>query len=122
MYIVRAELSGSSTACATMLQKLTPTVLNPTDAVMSSQLLLYSATTSGKRVVLLLRHGQCCREGEGDELKALTIHGHKQADETARYIKGLFDNLKIPNQRALLHSTSRRARETAARIFEQMPR
>ena len=30
----------------------------------------------------MLRHGQCCHEGERDELKELTMHGHKQAEET----------------------------------------
>ena len=44
----------------------------------------------GYRQILLIRHGQCCHEGEHDELKALTAHGHKQAEETAAYLKALF--------------------------------
>lgn len=39
------------------------------------------AAQPGRRVILLLRHGQCCHEGESDELKELTPHGHKQAEE-----------------------------------------
>ena len=30
----------------------------------------------------MLRHGQCCHEGERDELKELTQHGHKQAEDS----------------------------------------
>ena len=75
----------------------------------------------GHRVLLLLRHGQCCHEGEHDERKALTSHGQKQADDSAQYIKALFDSGKLPGQRALLESTSRRARETAAKLILHMP-
>lgn len=32
----------------------------------------------------MLRHGQCCHEGERDELKELTPHGHKQAEDGQR--------------------------------------
>jgi len=64
----------------------------------------------------MLRHGQCCHEGERDELKELTQHGHKQAEDTARFISQLFAAGKLPSKRALLHSTSRRARETAAKL------
>jgi len=80
-----------------------------------------SASTLGRRVFLMLRHGQCCHEGEHDAVKELTQHGHKQADETARYIKDLFSTGKVPDRRALLHSTSRRARETAAKIIQILP-
>jgi len=55
----------------------------------------------------------------GDE--ALTAHGHKQAEDTAGYLKTLFDANKLPQQRAILHSTSRRARETAAKIPDVIP-
>lgn len=75
----------------------------------------------GYRQILLIRHGQCCHEGEHDELKALTAHGHKQAEATAAYLKALFDADKLSSQKALLHSTSRRARETAAKIPLQIP-
>lgn len=77
--------------------------------------------SSGRRVLLLLRHGQCCHEDEHDELKALTAHGHQQAEETARYIAQLFEAERVPRQRALLHSTSRRARETAAKLPQHLP-
>lgn len=77
--------------------------------------------TAGLRVLLLLRHGQCCHDHEGDELKGLTMHGHSQAEESARYVAGLFAAGKIPEQRALLHSTSRRARETAAKLPDHLP-
>lgn len=76
---------------------------------------------AGRRVLLLLRHGQCSHEGEYDELKALTAHGHQQADSTARYIKTLLDAGKLPARHALLHSTSRRARETAAKLPNHLP-
>ena len=116
MYLVRAGPKGGSAS-----DVMFPVNLTPPGG--SSQLFTSTVpAAAGKRVVLLLRHGQCCHEGEGDELKTLTLHGHKQAEETARYIKGLFDNIKLPAQRALLQSTSRRARETAAKIVEQMPR
>jgi broad specificity phosphatase PhoE len=49
-------------------------------------------------------------------MKALTVHGHQQAEASARFIKQLFDADKLPQTRALLHSTSRRARETAAKL------
>lgn len=71
---------------------------------------------AGRRVILILRHGQCCHEGEHDALKELTQHGHKQAEESARYISQLFAAGKLPAKRALLHSTSRRASETAAKL------
>jgi len=67
-------------------------------------------------VVLVLRHGQCCHEGEHDGLKELTWHGQQQADATARYIKAMVDAGKVPQPCGLLHSTSRRARETAAKL------
>ncbi|CAK9081413.1 Serine/threonine-protein phosphatase PGAM5, partial [Durusdinium trenchii] len=70
----------------------------------------------GRRIILMLRHGQCCHEGERDELKELTPHGHKQAEDTACFISKLFAMGKLPAKRALLHSTSRRARETAAKL------
>lgn len=63
-----------------------------------------------------MRHGQCCHEDETDELKALTEHGHKQAEDSAQYVAHLFASGKLPAKRALLHSTSRRARETAAKL------
>lgn len=75
----------------------------------------------GRRVILLLRHGQCQHEGQRDELKALTSHGHQQADESAKYVARLFETGGVPEQRALLHSTSRRARETAARLPVHLP-
>eukprot|EP00929_Paragymnodinium_shiwhaense_P064477 TRINITY_DN32286_c0_g1_i1.p1 TRINITY_DN32286_c0_g1~~TRINITY_DN32286_c0_g1_i1.p1 ORF type:complete len:529 (-),score=135.25 TRINITY_DN32286_c0_g1_i1:98-1684(-) len=75
----------------------------------------------GKRVVYLLRHGQCCHEGEADSLKELTQAGHKQAESSAQYLKELFEAGKLPMQRALLHSTSRRATETAAKIPQTLP-
>mmetsp|Transcript_120 Transcript_120/g.305 ORF Transcript_120/g.305 Transcript_120/m.305 type:complete len:360 (-) Transcript_120:387-1466(-) len=68
-----------------------------------------------------MRHGQCCHEDDGDELKALTEHGHQQAEASAVFVKWLFDNNKVPAKRALLHSTSRRARETAAKIPRLIP-
>jgi len=77
--------------------------------------------TSALRVLLLIRHGQCCHEGEADELKALTAHGHKQAGDTAQRLSHLFDGAKLPSQRALLQSTSRRARETAEHILQALP-
>jgi len=76
---------------------------------------------SGLRVLLLMRHGQCCHEDEGDELKALTDHGHRQAENSAQFVKWLFDAGKVPAKRALLHSTSRRARETAAKLPQHLP-
>eukprot|EP00440_Ansanella_granifera_P006264 gb/GFBE01006792.1/.p1 GENE.gb/GFBE01006792.1/~~gb/GFBE01006792.1/.p1 ORF type:complete len:359 (+),score=64.19 gb/GFBE01006792.1/:1-1077(+) len=69
----------------------------------------------------MLRHGQCCHEGEHDSLKELTTHGHKQAEDSARYIRGLFAASKLPAKRALLHSTSRRATQTAAKLPTEMP-
>jgi len=72
-------------------------------------------------VLLLLRHGQCCHEDEHDELKALTNTGQQQAEETAKHIAQLFSAGKVPAQRALLHSTSRRARETAAKLPAHLP-
>jgi phosphohistidine phosphatase SixA len=80
-----------------------------------------AANWTGRRVILLLRHGQCCHENETDEMKALTGHGHQQADETSRYIASLFAAGHLPPQRALLHSTSRRARETAAKLPQHLP-
>mmetsp|Transcript_35892 Transcript_35892/g.65874 ORF Transcript_35892/g.65874 Transcript_35892/m.65874 type:complete len:533 (-) Transcript_35892:151-1749(-) len=77
--------------------------------------------TMGQHVLLLIRHGQCCHDSEGDELKGLTQHGHQQADESARYVAQLFAASKLPEQRALLHSTSRRARETAAKLPNHLP-
>jgi len=44
------------------------------------------------------------------------VHGQRQAEASARYIAQLFAGGKLPATRILLHSTSRRARETAARI------
>jgi len=68
-------------------------------------------------VLLLLRHGQCCHDDDGtDSLKALTVHGHRQAEESAKHVARLFEAGHVPAQRALLHSTSRRARETAAKL------
>ncbi|CAE8649424.1 unnamed protein product, partial [Polarella glacialis] len=75
----------------------------------------------GRRVLLLLRHGQCCHEGEHDTLKELTMHGHRQAEESARYVAQLFQEGKLPAKRALLHSTSRRASETAAKLPPLIP-
>lgn len=75
----------------------------------------------GRRVLLLLRHGQCMHEHEHDEMKALTTAGHLQAEESARYVGELFSSGKVPSQRALLHSTSRRARETAAKLPGRLP-
>jgi len=75
----------------------------------------------GRRVILLLRHGQCCHEDEPDEMKELTGAGHQQAVETSRYIASLFAAGQLPAQRALLHSTSRRARETAAKLPVHLP-
>lgn len=70
-----------------------------------------------RRVLLLLRHGQCCHDDDGtDSLKALTVHGHRQAEESAKRVARLFEAGHVPAQRALLHSTSRRARETAAKL------
>ncbi len=74
--------------------------------------------TRGKRVVLLIRHGQCCNMGEPDERKGLTAHGHLQAGETAAHIKELFERGFLPAKKGLLQSTSRRARETAAKILQ----
>eukprot|EP00928_Gymnodinium_smaydae_P065949 TRINITY_DN49010_c0_g1_i1.p1 TRINITY_DN49010_c0_g1~~TRINITY_DN49010_c0_g1_i1.p1 ORF type:complete len:524 (+),score=82.17 TRINITY_DN49010_c0_g1_i1:115-1686(+) len=77
---------------------------------------------SGHRVVLLLRHGQCVHDDGGkDEMKALSSHGHGQADASAKYIAALFAAGRLPAQRALVHSTSRRARETAAKLPQQLP-
>ena len=44
----------------------------------------------------MLRHGQCCHEGERDELKELTQHGHKQAEDASL--------LKIPRKLAIAHA------------------
>lgn len=76
---------------------------------------------TGRRVLLLLRHGQCCHENESDQMKALTVHGQRQAEESARYIAQLFASAQLPERRALLHSTSRRARETAAKLPQHLP-
>eukprot|EP00928_Gymnodinium_smaydae_P015791 TRINITY_DN15864_c0_g1_i1.p1 TRINITY_DN15864_c0_g1~~TRINITY_DN15864_c0_g1_i1.p1 ORF type:complete len:571 (+),score=112.49 TRINITY_DN15864_c0_g1_i1:156-1715(+) len=73
------------------------------------------------RVLLLVRHGQCCHEGESDNAKELTQHGRQQAVETARFIATMVNSGRVPFERALLHSTSRRARETAAQIPIQLP-
>eukprot|EP00756_Hemistasia_phaeocysticola_P044384 Hpha_TRINITY_DN1803_c0_g1::TRINITY_DN1803_c0_g1_i1::g.170542::m.170542 len=67
----------------------------------------------GKRVVLLLRHGQCANEGGTDEQKHLTQAGHRQAASSAEYVLGLFESGRVPTRRMLVHSTSRRATETA---------
>mmetsp|Transcript_106885 Transcript_106885/g.300537 ORF Transcript_106885/g.300537 Transcript_106885/m.300537 type:complete len:509 (-) Transcript_106885:107-1633(-) len=75
----------------------------------------------GRRVLLLLRHGQCCHQGEADALKELSQHGHQQAEESARYVASLCAAGKLPQQCALLHSTSRRARETAAKLPNHFP-
>lgn len=75
-----------------------------------------------RRVLLLLRHGQCCHDDDGsDSLKALTRHGHLQAEASAAYVAKLFEAGCVPPQRALLHSTSRRARETAAKLPSTLP-
>ena len=42
------------------------------------------AAAPGRRIILMLRHGQCCHEGERDELKELTMHGHKQAEDPCK--------------------------------------
>lgn len=78
-------------------------------------------SAGGRRVILLLRHGQCQHEGQSDELKALTSHGHQQAEASSKYIARLFEVDQLPGQRALLHSTSRRARETAAKLPSHLP-
>lgn len=75
-----------------------------------------ASSAVGRRVLLLLRHGQCQHEGESDFMKALTTHGHAQADHTARYISELLAAGKLPPKRALLHSSSRRATETAYKL------
>jgi len=81
-----------------------------------------AADTPGRRVLLLMRHGQCCHNDEGkDELKALTVHGQQQAESSAVYVAQLFEGGKVPGQRAMLHSTSRRARETAAKLPAKLP-
>lgn len=80
-----------------------------------------STGTSGTRVLLLIRHGQCCHDHEHDELKGLTTHGHAQAEETAQFVAQLFVAGAFPQQCALLHSTSRRARETAAKLPKHKP-
>lgn len=80
-----------------------------------------AADTVGQRVLLLLRHGQCMHESEHDEMKALTGAGHQQAEDSALYVASLFSSGKVPTQRALLHSTSRRARETAAKLPARLP-
>lgn len=49
-------------------------------------------------------------------MKALTVHGHQQAEASARFVSALFAAGRLPASRMLLHSTSRRARETAAKI------
>ena len=122
MYLLRAATAVDLPAVPVMplltLPPLATPVANDTAPLLVS--MLPAATLLGKRVVLLVRHGQCCHEGESDELKALTTHGHLQAAETAKFLKNQFDSLKLPNQRALLQSTSRRARETAIKIIEQV--
>eukprot|EP00929_Paragymnodinium_shiwhaense_P015677 TRINITY_DN123773_c0_g1_i1.p1 TRINITY_DN123773_c0_g1~~TRINITY_DN123773_c0_g1_i1.p1 ORF type:complete len:546 (+),score=110.33 TRINITY_DN123773_c0_g1_i1:51-1688(+) len=75
----------------------------------------------GRRAILLIRHGQCCHNGERDEVKALTIPGQHQAEATAQYLAKLFAAGKLPSTRALVHSTSRRARETAKKIEKALP-
>lgn len=54
-------------------------------------------------------------------MKALTQHGHLQAEATAKHIAHLVNSGGVPSQRALLHSTSRRARETAAKLPSHLP-
>lgn len=54
-------------------------------------------------------------------MKCLTGHGHQQAEDSARYVAQLFASGQVPEQRAMLHSTSRRARETAAHLPAHIP-
>jgi phosphohistidine phosphatase SixA len=69
----------------------------------------------------MLRHGQCCHEGEADAAKALTQHGHQQAEQTAMHLAQLFSSGRLPAKRAMIHSTSRRARETAMKLPSHLP-
>ncbi|CAE7571732.1 KCNB2 [Symbiodinium natans] len=110
VYIVRkpASSTGAVAAATPSTGAKTTTAASSTESAKPSK--------PGRRVILMLRHGQCCHEGERDELKELTQHGHKQAEDTARFISQLFAAGKFPSKRALLHSTSRRARETAAKL------
>jgi hypothetical protein len=80
-----------------------------------------SSGTKGHRILLLLRHGQCCHEGDGDETKRLTISGQRQADASAKYVTELFAANKLHPTRGMIHSTSLRARETAAAQSRHMP-
>eukprot|EP00439_Symbiodinium_sp_Y106_P005559 s6183_g1.t1 len=113
VYIVRkpASSTGAAPAAPAAAAASATTAAESTKAAPSTE-----SAKPGRRVILMLRHGQCCHEGERDELKELTQHGHKQAEDTARFISQLFAAGKLPSKRALLHSTSRRARETAAKL------
>jgi len=114
---------ASSVPQAAAAEPATPQPVAPPQGDMPQNAVPSTAAANwrGRRVILLLRHGQCCHESEHDEMKALTGHGHQQADETARYIASLFAAGALPAQRALLHSTSRRARETAAKLPQHLP-
>lgn len=113
VYIVRKPAgAGDSTGASTSSTAASTTSTDASDKAPSAA----SAAAPGRRIILMLRHGQCCHEGERDELKELTMHGHKQAEDTACFISKLFAAGKLPMKRALLHSTSRRARETAAKL------
>jgi len=118
VYIVRkpaaADAPGSSASTAASSTSATDKASATSAASTSSA--ASAPGKQGRRIILMLRHGQCCHEGERDELKELTMHGHKQAEDTAGFISKLFAAGKLPAKRALLHSTSRRARETAAKL------
>jgi len=116
VYIVRKP--AASSAAGTTVASSSSSTTSPSGPVPPAAVSAPPKETvkPGRRVILMLRHGQCCHEGEPDELKELTQHGHKQAEDTARFIGQLFAAGKLPAKRALLHSTSRRARETAAKL------
>lgn len=142
VYLIRKPKAGSVAPAAAPAAAPAPAPA-PAAASNATSSAPNTAAEPGRRVLLLVRHGQCCHEGEHDEMKALTMHGRRQADETALHIKAprkstrqpllallltlllvskaLFDNGKLPSQRALLHSTSRRARETAAAVLQHQP-
>eukprot|EP01065_Artemidia_motanka_P011083 TRINITY_DN15964_c0_g1_i1.p1 TRINITY_DN15964_c0_g1~~TRINITY_DN15964_c0_g1_i1.p1 ORF type:complete len:554 (+),score=148.32 TRINITY_DN15964_c0_g1_i1:51-1664(+) len=75
----------------------------------------------GTRTVLLVRHGQCANnDGKDDQLRHLTQAGQRQAAISAEYITGLFDKGALPTRRLLVHSTSRRATQTAQHLRDRL--
>ncbi|CAD7937649.1 unnamed protein product [Amoebophrya sp. A25] len=122
VYLVRKSAGTSSTAASS-----SSGAAASSSTTTAAPAVPHSSTTtsgSGTRTLLLIRHGQCCREGEADVLKELTSFGHKQAVQTAelvheKIVKQL-PNRDDPNKQltALLYSSSRRATQTALKLTE----